>query len=383
MSQRTLLNLEEPGGGYKGPLLLAAGHRPFFLLAGLYATAGMGFWLASLMGWLALSPTWHGHEMIFGFAAAAITGFMMAAVPKWTSAKPTQGLALGILVGLWLVGRVAVHFEAFAWLDLGHLLFLAVLVGRMIFGSGNKRNFGVPVLVLVLAGLNGLYHFHDPGLALRAGAVLILALIVLIGGRIIPAFTQNALRMAYDKGITCTTPRWLDRLAIPVMLLVVILEVAAPETVWSGGVSLAAAAVLLARMLGWQTLKTFRIPLVWVLHAGYLWLPVGFALKGLSIFGVLDNPTAALHALTAGGIGTMILAVGSRAALGHSGRPLVASPATVLSYVLVLAAAVLRVFVDTDWALTAAGLSWTLGWGVFCVAYWPVLAHPRIDGKPD
>jgi uncharacterized protein involved in response to NO len=342
----------------------------------------MAFWLASLFGVIELSTSWHGHEMLFGFGTAALSGFMMAAVPKWTNANPVQGMPLAVLILLWLFGRVAIFTETYVWLDLLHLPFLAFLVGRMIYGAGNKRNYIVPAMVLMLAGLNGLYHYFDPSLALRAGACLLPAFLVLIGGRVVPAFTQNALRMTLAKNITCTTPAWTERLALPSVLLVVILELVAAETAFTGAAAILAASVLLIRMLGWQSLKTLSIPLVWILHVGYAWLPLGFALKGLADLGVLENTFAAMHALTTGAVGVMVLAMGSRAALGHSGRPLIATKPTILVYFLVIGAAVLRVFLPFDWALPAAGLLWTAGWGLFAVTYWPVLARPRIDGLP-
>ena len=381
MTQRTLLGVGDPAA-YKGPLLLAAGHRPFFLLAALYATLGMFFWLASLLDVITLSTSWHGHEMIFGFGTAALSGFMMAAVPKWTNAKPVQGALLAALIILWLIGRIAVFSEIYVWLDLLHLIFLAFLIGRMIYGARNKRNYIVPALVLMLAAVNGLYHYFDPGLALRASAYLLPTVIVLIGGRVVPAFTQNALRMSLGGDIICTTPAWAERLALPSVLLVVALELIIPDTIITGTSALFASIVLFIRMLHWQTLKTLSIPLVWILHVGYLWLPLGFALKGFSDLGLLENTMAAMHALTTGAIGVMVLAMGSRAALGHSGRPLIATKPTVMVYFLVIGSAILRVFVPFDWALVMAGLMWTLGWGMFSVIYWPVLARPRIDGLP-
>lgn len=186
-----------------------------------------------------------------------------------------------------------------------------------------------------------------------------------------------------DRTIACTTPAWADRLALPAIFAVVVLELLAPESVFAGAAALAAAAIMLARMLGWQSLKTLSMPLVWILHVGYLWLPLGFLLKGLADLGVLNDPASALHALTTGAVGVMVLAVGSRAALGHSGRPLVATRATVVVYFLVLGAAIMRVFVPFDWALAGAAVLWTAGWGLFAIVYWPVLARPRIDGQPD
>lgn len=382
MSPRIPIGIDEPGGLYNGPLLLAAGHRPFFLLAALYATAGIAFWLASLNGLIDLPASWHGHEMIFGFGTASLSGFMMAAVPKWTNSRPTQGAPLAILITLWLLGRAAVFSDSLAWLDLLHLPFLAFLVGQMIFRARNKRNYVVPVMVLLLALINGLFHFGDASLALRAAATLMTGFIALIGGRVVPAFTQNALRMATSQEISCTTPPWTERLVLPLVFLVAGLDLLMPETPYSGAAALVTAAVLLVRMSGWQTMKTLTIPLVWILHVGFLWLPLGFALKGLGDLGLLDDTTAAMHAMSAGAIGVMVLAMGSRAALGHSGRPLHATPMTVVTYFLVIAAVILRVFVPLDWAIPAAGILWTTGWGLFSIVYWPVLAKPRIDGMP-
>lgn len=382
MTQRTLLGIGDPVTAYKGPLLLAAGHRPFFLLAALYATLGMFFWLASLLGVIALSTSWHGHEMIFGFGTAALSGFMMAAVPKWTNARPVQGAPLATFIILWLIGRIAVFSEIYVWLDLLHLPFLAFLIGRMIYGARNKRNYIVPVLVLMLAGLNVLYHYFDASLALRASAYLLPVLIVLIGGRVVPAFTQNALQMSFGRNIVCTTPVWAERLSLPSVLLVVALELIIPDTIITGTAAFFASIVLFIRMLHWQTLKTLSIPLVWILHVGYAWLPLGFALKGFSDFGLLEDTKAAMHAFTTGAIGVMVLAMGSRAALGHSGRPLVATKPTVIVYFLVVGSAILRVFVPFDWAVPMAGLMWSVGWALFSIIYWPVLARPRIDGLP-
>jgi uncharacterized protein involved in response to NO len=382
MSPSIPIGIDEPGGPYRGPLLLAAGHRPFFLLAALYASAGIGFWLAALNDLIDLPASWHGHEMIFGFGTASLSGFMMAAVPKWTNSKATQGAPLAILIALWLIGRAALLFDNFAWLDLLHLPFLALLVGQMIFKARNKRNYIVPVMIVILALINAMYHFGDSSLALRAAATLMTAFIALIGGRVVPAFTQNALRMATSKPINCTTPAWAGPLVVPLILLVAGLELIMPETPFSGAAALLTAAVLLVQMSGWKTLMTLSNPLVWILHAGYIWLPIGFALKGMADFGLLDDTTTAMHALMAGAVGVMVLAMGSRAALGHSGRPLHATGLTVVTYILVISAVILRVFVPLDWAIPTAGLLWTAGWGLFSIVYWPVLAKPRIDGLP-
>ena len=188
--------------------------------------------------------------------------------------------------------------------------------------------------------------------------------------------------MAVSRDITCTTPPWLDVVAVPAVVVVVGVELAYPGSPAAGVAAAVAGVILLLRMLGWQTLKTFYDPLVWILHAAYLWLPVGYLLKaGADLGGWIDS-SSALHALTAGAIGSMILAVGSRAALGHSGRPLKVRPATIVVYVLVLTAGLVRVFAPLEGATMVSGLLWTAGYGLFCIDYWAILTKPRIDGLP-
>ncbi len=364
-------------------MLLQAPHRPFFLAAGLYAALAMLLWVPALHGALPLTPAWHGHEMLFGFGTAALAGFLLTAVPNWTGRPPLRGLPLAALALLWLLGRPAVAVPALALADLLFLPVLAVVVGRMILAAGNRRNLMVPVVLLALAGFNLAWHLgHAP--ALGATAYLYGALIALIGGRIVPAFTQNAVRAAGDPQAAATTPAGLDRLAVPAALAVPLLELVLPGHAATGAVALLAGLLLLARMRGWLSLHptTLRTPLLWVLHVGYLWLPVALLLKAAADLGGLVAPTTALHAMTAGAIGTMILAVASRAALGHAGRPLRATPPTVVAYVLVILAALVRLLFPTAPGLDAAGALWVAGWALFSVAYWPILTRPRNDGRP-
>ncbi len=381
MASQILLNINEPGSDYKGPLLLTSGHRPFFLFAAIYAVMGMFLWVLALHGFVPMDPTWHGHEMVFGFAIAALTGFLLAASPKWTNTTPIHGKQLALLIVLWLIGRVAMWFEGFAYLDLLYLPVFGFMIMRVVLSVQNKRNYQVFALIYGLALVNALYHFDDPSLALRAGTYLIIAMLTLIGGRVIPAFTQNALRMQLGQPVACDTPPLLDKLAVPAVVLVAATELMFPDTHAPGGIALLTGILLFVRMLGWHPLKTLSIPIVWILHVAYLWIPLGFILKAAGDFGLMD-PSAALHGLTSGAIGVMILAVGSRAALGHSGRPLIATKSTIVAYILVIAAATVRVFLPLEIAPLLAGSLWTLGWGVFAIAYWPVLAKPRIDGMP-
>ena len=364
------------------PILLASGHRPFFLAAGVFAALAMPVWLAAWLGRLPLSVGWHGHEMIFGFVGAAIAGFLMAAVPNWTQRAPLKGWPLLALVSCWIVGRLAMLLDAAVWLDLIFLPALALTVGWAIVRTRNVRNYSVPAMLLLLAVFNADFHFGDQYRALWMSTLVITALIVLIGGRITPLFTQNALRKGVSAEITCHTPPLLDRLAVPAVVLVLGVELFLPQSGWSGVAALIAAAVLGLRMAGWQTQHAWRYPIVWVLHVGYAWVPLGYLLLGLSMLTSVVEPTAALHALTAGAMGGMVLAVMSRAALGHSGRPLVTPRLTVAAYVLVNVGAAIRVFLPTGNGILASGLLWSAGYLLFVIDYAPILTRPRSDGRP-
>lgn len=363
--------------------LLRAPHRPFFFVAAAWAFVALLAWLAAWHGWLPLTAAWHGHEMIFGMAAAAASGFLLTAVPTWTTGKPLIGRPLAALLALWVVGRGAMLVGgAVAWLDLLFLPALAAIIGTDILRTANRRNYPVPAMLLLLTLCNADYHFGDTYRALWLATLLLTAMIALIGGRITPMFTQNALRMAGARDLVCRTPPLLEALSIPAVILAAAVELAFPQSVWSGAAALPAAVVLAARMLGWHSLATRHSPILWILHAGYAWLPVGYALIAVSLLTDALVPTAALHALSAGAIGVMILAVMSRAALGHSGRPLTAPRLTAIAYVLVNIGAVLRVVVPVSEGAIAAGLVWTAAYGLFLIDYWPILTRPRIDGRP-
>ena len=367
---------------YSGPILLASGHRPFFLLAALYAALAVPMWLLAWRGILPLTSTWHGHEMVFGFAIAAIAGFLLAAVPKWTNSQPLQGPRVALLVALWLVGRAAMWLHGAAWLDLLFLPALAALLAEPILRARNRRNYGVPAMLMALWLLDVLFQFGSLSLALRVAAYVVTTLIALIAGRIVPTFTRNALKMAGDPAHACYTPRWLDALAVPAVLAVAATELVLPMSQASGVAALLAAVVLGARMAGWRTWQTRRLPIVWILHVGYAFVPLGLALKAVADLGGPIGTFAALHALTAGAMGVMILAVASRAALGHAGLPLVVTRPTIAAYVLVILGALLRVAVAHPHAVLLAGVLWSAGYGLFAWVYWPILTRPRADGQP-
>lgn len=363
-------------------ILLASGHRLFFLAAALWASTAMPLWLITIEAGLSLTSAWHGHEMLFGFAAAALAGFLLTAVPNWTGRPPLRGLPLAGLGLVWLAGRVAMLSGVFVWVDLLFLPLVAIVVGSAVFGARNARNYPVPLMVIGLAALNGWYHVGETSRALWATTLVLAVMIALIGGRIVPLFTQNALRANGWPQITCQTPGHAQRLAVPIVALVLAAELVCQSSPARGITALAAAGVLLYGMLGWYSWRTRSLPIVWILHAGYVWLPLGLALIGLADLGAGIASTTALHALSANAIGIMILAVASRAALGHSGRPLATPRLTVAAYGLVIAGGLVRVLFPAGAGLLFGGLLWSLGYALFAFDYWPILTRPRIDGRP-
>jgi uncharacterized protein involved in response to NO len=321
--------------------------------------------------------------MIYGFAAAAVAGFVLTAVPNWTKRPKVEGYRLALLLLLWLVGRIALWSEGWVWLDLLFLPVLTGFVGADILHARHTKGYPVIGILAALILCNGWYHFVDPGEALRAAILVFAALIALLGGRLIPFFSVRDLGLPliptpFQQKFQSVT----GTVAILLVLVLIPIELIMPGSVVAGWVALGAGTVLLARMWGWGTLRSARVPLVWVLHVGYLWVPVGmFLIGGAHLWDVLP-PTAALHALTVGGMGVMIQAIASRASLGHTGRPKMATPLMAVGYLCVIGAALVRVFIPLDSAILMAGLLWCVGYALFTGILWPILTTPRPDGQP-
>ncbi len=385
------------------PPLFGYGFRPFFLAAGLAAVLLIPWWVASLELGVPLATVWpatlwHGHEMVFGFIVAALSGFLLTAVPSWTGQRGFAGWPLLLLAALWLVGRLLVasstHWPPLltAGVDLA---FLPVLALILLPPLSRARNRNTPLLVVLaaLCGANGFFYWavgHGDTVhahrALVAAVNIVLLLVTVIGGRIVPAFTASALKSRGDTHPLKALPG-ISAVTITVMLVVIIVDLALPDTRLAGWCAALAAGVQALRLAQWGGLRTLRLPIVWILHVAYLWLPVGFALKALWL--LTGAPFAAfwLHALTIGAAATMIVAVITRASLGHTGRPLVASPITVLAYVLLTAAAAVRSLGPALSVLPYAavvGLSallWTAAFLLFLWVYAPILLTRRADGK--
>ena len=385
--------------------LLSFAFRPFFLLTGVYAVLVIVAWVAFMIAGMPLplgwSPVqWHSHEMLYGLVPAAIAGFLLTAMCNWTGAPPLRGRGLLALILVWLAGRLAFWLSAWlpVWLVAGvDLLFLPVLaiyVARTLIRYQNRRNLIVVLALVLLTAGNLLMHLgfiiRNRDILLlgqRMGLDVVVVLMVVIAGRITPAFSANWLR-AHGR-----SPEWvkrydrLDRLAIASVLLLVVLEPLPLPPAVMGGAALFAGSVNLIRLLGWSGWRVLAEPLLWILHLSYVWIVLGLLVRGAAEFDAHIPPSVWMHLLGAGAIATLILGVMTRVALGHTGRHLRLPRFGILIYLAIMLATVLRVLVAMHWLdfrtgimLTAA--NWMLAFGLFVILYAPVLSGPRPDGRP-
>jgi uncharacterized protein involved in response to NO len=379
--------------------LLRYGFRPFFLGAGLWAVIAMTIRLGDMSGAFSdgfafHDPTrWHGHEMLFGYASAVVAGFALTAVPNWTGRLPISGRPLLALCLLWLAGRVALLISAMpapvaAAIDTVFLPVLAAVLAREITAGRNFRNIPVCALILLLGTANALFHLEAlhfipaDGYGTRMGIGMLSLLIGLIGGRIVPSFTNNWLgRQKLER--SATSNPWLERLVHASSAVAVVAWVIAPFAAITGFALLIAGAAHALRLSHWSTWRIWREPLVLVLHVGYAWVMIGFLLLGLACFYDPALSSAGTHALGAGAIGTMTLAVMTRATLGHTGRELRASNGTIVLYAAITASALARVaagIVTSAYIplLVAAGLLWLAAFAMFVGIYGTMHLAPRL-----
>lgn len=377
---------------YDGPALFSYGFRPFFLAAGLWAAVGILLWVPQYMGSLNvpthMSPLdWHIHEMLYGYVAASIAGFLLTAIPNWTGRLPVSGWPLAGLALLWLAGRVVILLSAHAgglvaaFVDVSFLVTLAVVAAREIIAGKNWRNLRVlAVLGLLILG-NVVFHAEvllagaaNYGIRIAIAAVIIM--ISLIGGRIVPSFTNNWLTRNNPGRLPISFSRF-DMATIAASVLALVTWIVAPTQPFCGVLLIFAGCLQVFRLARWAGDRTVADRLVLVLHIGYAFVPLGFIMVGLSTFTPAVPPTAGLHAWTAGAIGLMTVAVMTRATLGHTGQPLQAGRATQAIYGLLLTAALVRVvaaFFDSIDLLEFAGAAWIAAFVLFVLLYGPLLA---------
>ena len=342
---------------------------------------------------------WHAHEMVFGFFGAILGGFLLTAMPNWTGSPALSGDKLLGLFLTWVGGRIAmlafllgdpsVPVVAFgvAVADLAYPVLLVIYAANQVAAAKAIHNLPVVIMVGLFGMANVLFHIapvtrldrlFGPHLALAVAAILI----ALIGGRIIPSFTRNWL-VARSNPVLPADFSLVDKIALILVVVGMVAWVFAPDSVYTGLVLGLAAVWGLVRLWRWRGLQTCSEPLLLILHIGYLWFVASLAALSLNILlpGMLPGATA-LHVLTAGGIGVMILAVMTRVVRGHTGRPLTADRTAVAIYLLVNGGAVIRIlapWLPPDYATVAAigGLLWSAAFLLFAYTYGPWLFRPK------
>ena len=396
-----LLQVDEPDRETSRQLApFALAFRPFFLLAGIAAAVLIPAWaIAFTLGGIAPNYygfiEWHGHEMVFGYAVAVAVGFLLTAARNWTGIETISGLSLAVLAGLWLAGRVVPFFPGLlpSWLiaatDLAFLPAVALALGWPLWRARHYKSFAFVLIFALLGGANAVIHLERLGVlagggrqALYFAVDLIVLLIVIMGGRVLPFFTEKALPGVHMR-------RWpvVEAASVTGMVLLAAVEVGFPGSAAVGGAALLAAAANGIRLAGWWTRRIWGVPLLWVLHAGYGWLVVGLALRAAASVGWVI-PSLALHALTAGAIGLTTLGMMARVALGHTGRPLRLPRGMAAGFLLLALAGVARVplplLFPAQYVLWIglSGTLWALAFLIFLALYGSILIRARIDGRP-
>lgn len=375
--------------------------RPFFLAGAVYALLAIPLWVATWTGfWPGFQPTggwlaWHRHEMLFGFVMAIVAGFLLTAGQTWTgqvapSGKPLMGVAL-----VWLAARLGWLFGLPAGLlvplDLLFLVVVAWMMARMLWAVRQQRNYPIVGVLGLMIGadalmLTGVLQGDDAlqRQGVLAGLWLVAALMAMIGGRVIPFFTQRGLGLAEQ----VKAWPWLEWSLLGGSALIAVLHalgVALAPDVLIGALFLAIGLAHLLRLGRWYDAGIWKVPLLWSLHLAMLWLVVACFGMALWHFGLLAQSSPSLHALSVGSMSGLILAMIARVTLGHTGRPLQLPAGVVWAFVLFNLGAAARVFLSTLWPVSGlwlAAICWALAFAVYVWCYAPMLVSARVDGHP-
>ncbi len=377
----------------------ALGFRPFFLLGTVSAIALMTIWLAVWKGWLmpphSYSPiTWHAHEMLFGYVAAIVAGFLLTAARNWTGVDTWTGGRLQFLAGLWLTGRLLPWVSGvpplfMASVDAAFLFAVAFSLIKPLWQGQNKVNRVFVFLLAAMAVANLLSHLQMQEVVAVGGDMrrvmldLVLLLIVVVAGRVVPFFTQGAV-----PGFQATSRSWVEVGSVVLILLIAGFDAVGTLPTWLVGATwLLFGSFQFVRLSGWVDRRILAIPVLWVLHAGYLWIASGAMLLAAARFGWFLE-SAALHALTVGGVGVFTLGMMARVARGHTGRSINVTRWIGAIFVVLNVATLLRVFGPAwipqgymTWIQASGGL-WIFAFTVFAVEYVSILLLPRVDGRP-
>lgn len=382
--------------------LFRLGFRPFFLLGALFSTLSMLGWIGQLNGWLSMpgigNPVWwHAHEMLFGFGAAIVAGFLLTAVQNWTAHPGVRSWPLALVVSLWALPRLLLPWlgeenTLLMMADLSWLPLCAWFLAKPIIITRQWRNLFFVPLLLVLTLLNGTsWIWHGEWATLEhlfiTTVLLFTTLIAVMGGRVIPFFTARATGL--DKAVPLV---WLERGALASLWSLLLIWLLFPNqwttSVYMMPLYIVAASLHLWRQLRWRLPTTMGHPLLWSLHLAYLFIPLGLLALAAQAAGMSISLSLASHLLSAGCLGTMILGMIARVSLGHSGRALQVGRHIRSAFVLIIAAALLRVLVPLLWPAytlhgwNLSGLAWSLAYGLFVWVYAPILTSPRADGRP-
>ena len=382
---------------YQGPAILSYGFRPFFLAGSIWAVVAVLLWMPQYFGEISLTTAfapldWHIHEALFGYIAAIATGFLLTAIPNWTGRLPLQGKPLAILLLVWFAGRIAIAASAsIGWataalIDCAFLTLVCAAIARELIAGKNWKNLKVLGVLVLLLAANAAFHIeaHVNGAAFygkRLGVAMAVALVILIGGRVIPSFTRNFLARRGAGRLPANFGDF-DKACVAAAALALLAWILAPTTAVAGALLIVAGLLHIARLARWAGDRTLADPLVLVLHLGYAFVPLGFLLSGAAAFTPLIPASAGVHAWTVGAIGVMTLAIMTRASLGHTGQALHAGKGTQAIYAAALLAVLARVGAALlpDWSfvlLHVAAFAWAGAFLGFALAYGKALLSPR------
>ncbi len=382
-----------------GPAILSQGFRPFFLSGALWAVVAVMLWLPQYFGELTLSNAfqpmdWHAHEALFGYGGAVVAGFLLTAVPNWTGRFPLRGRPLLFLFLAWLSGRLAVALSghigwlAAALIDCAFLVLFALVIAREILAGKNWRNFRVLAVVALLAAANVSFHVEahfwgDAAYSRRFAIAVFVALIMLIGGRIVPSFTHTFLLQRRVAGRLPQKFGRFDALCMAASIAALAGWVAVPDNKAVGLALVGAGLLNIARLARWAGERTSGEALVLILHLAFAFIPIGFILSGLAAWSPAIPLSAGLHAWAAGGVGGMTLAVMTRATLGHTGHALRAGQGTKLVYGSIVLAALARIAaaLAPQWSfilLHVAAFAWLAAFLGFALVYGREMFRPRL-----
>ena len=393
----SVMHIEEPHrAAPHGFALWQLGFRPFYLLASSFAAISIALWALQYTGLLGASylsgPMWHAHEMIFGFVLAVIVGFLFTAGRNWANQPTPTGASLAALAALWVAARVLVLTPwgwAAAAANVGFVLAAAYALGRALWAGRSQRNYFFVGLLLLLACATLALHLELLGVielpawgSIHLALDVVLFIMAVMAGRVVPMFTNNGV-----PGTNATRHPWVEQLALGSIVALFLADLVQGVPLIASAVALVAAVAHGARLALWQPWRTLGTPLVWVLHGAYAWIVVHLLLRALAGPGWVAEPLA-LHALTLGAVGGLTIGMITRTARGHTGRPLKADGFETSAYLLVFAAAIVRVFGAMLLpglymaCVQLSALLWFAAFALYAVRYWPVLTRARLDGRP-